>query len=113
MDWRADYARLRPQIQDGLGDEGFSIDWLEDRLNSGRAQLWIGEKAALVTEINAWVVVAAGDKREIIETLRPQAEAWCASRGASAAIVDGRKGWNRALSPHGYYPFNAGARKDL
>lgn len=110
---REQYDRLLPKIKDSLGDEGFSIEWLNNRIETGRAQVWLGANSALITEINSYVLSAAGDKREIIEILRPQAEAWCAERHVSAAIADGRKGWARALRPHGYYPFNAGVRKDL
>lgn len=112
-DWWGAYERLKPKLEKAMGPEGYTAGWLEPRLLDGRAQLWLGERSALITEVDVWTIAAAGDQREIIDALRPQAEAWATAKGFSQSIVDGRAGWRRALLPHGYVPFNDGVRKEL
>jgi hypothetical protein len=112
-DWWGAYERLKPRIAEALGDDGYDLDWLEPRLFAGHTKLWLGEQSALIVEIDAVTIAAAGNGQELIETLRPQAEAWGSAVGLSQVLLDGRKGWARKLGPHGYVQRNAGLRKEL
>lgn len=112
-DWWENYSRLKPKIREALGDEGYDFDWLDPRLLNGRAQIWLGERSALITEVDAWTIAAAGDQQELIGTLRPQAEEWGRRVGLSQVIIEGRKGWQRRLEPLGYLPINGRLRKEL
>lgn len=76
------------------------------RLLNGTAQLWLGVRCAMVTEvvnrprtIHVWL--AGGDLQEIV-SLIPGIEAWARMMGCSEATIEGRKGWARVLKPHGF-----------
>lgn len=88
---------------------GWTVEDLRAGAAAGRAQFWPGERAALVTEIAAYpnrrvleAVAAGGDGAEIVEVLRPRAEAWARANGCAAVMVAGRPGWTRWLGAHGY-----------
>jgi hypothetical protein len=84
-----DYERFRPIFAEAIDLRLYSIEHLDALLQSGRAQIWFGTEAAIVTEIRAYPagatvihgLVAAGDLDEIVETLIPRAEAWARSIG--------------------------------
>lgn len=95
---------LLAALEPGCGTEA---DLLAD-LTYGRAQLWAGERAALVTEcvedalgpcLHVWL--AGGDLKEIM-MLKPGIEAWGRGRGCERVTLDGREGWARVLRRHGY-----------
>lgn len=80
---------------------------LED-LDSGGAQLWPGERAAMVTQsvtdaggpcLHVWL--AGGELAEIL-ALKPGVEAWARAQGCLRVTIDGRPGWTRVLRRHGY-----------
>jgi hypothetical protein len=90
---------LRPALEPGQ-------EWSEviDRIQQGHAQLWLGENAAVVTEIvgdalHAWL--GGGDLTELQE-MRPLIEQAGREWGCKRATVSGRLGWDRAFKPHGY-----------
>ncbi|MCX7587190.1 hypothetical protein [Phenylobacterium sp. 58.2.17] len=96
LDW------LRPALVDATVDE------LIAELASGRAQLWLAERSALVTELvgqgsdrclHIWL---AGGSLVDILGLRPGLEAWARGQGCSHITIDGRPGWIRVLRRHGY-----------
>ncbi len=96
LDW------LRPALVDATVDE------LIAELASGRAQLWLAEHSALVTELveqgsdrclHIWL--AGGSLADILG-LRPGLEAWARGQGCSHITIDGRPGWIRVLRRHGY-----------
>lgn len=96
LDW------LRPALVDAS-----EAELLED-LESGRAQLWPGETAAVVTQclideagrtLHVWL--AGGDMDGVL-ALRPGIEAWGRAQGCRCMTIDGRRGWNRVLRRHGY-----------
>ena len=93
-------AALQPEC-------GTEADLLED-VACGRAQLWAGERAALVTQcvddpsgrcLHVWL--AGGDLKDIL-MLKPGIEAWARGRGCERVTLDGRRGWARVLRAHGY-----------
>ena len=46
-----DYPRFHPSFAEALDRRLHSIEHLDDLLFSGRAQIWFGDEAAIVTEI--------------------------------------------------------------
>lgn len=92
-------ALLRPALAEGQ-------EWPEviDRIQHGRAQLWLGERSALVTEIvgdaiHVWL--GGGDLTELLE-MRPLVERAGREWGCKRATIDGRPGWARVFKPYGY-----------
>lgn len=80
-----------------------------ERLLNGSAQLWLGEAGAMVTEIieddegprHIHVWLAGGSLPEVISFI-PGIAAFARMMGCTEATVEGRKGWARALRPHGF-----------
>lgn len=96
LDW------LRPALGDATVEE------LIAELGSGAAQLWLGETAALVTQlvgdgadrsVHIWL---AGGGLQGVLSLRPGLEAWARGQGCQSITIDGRPGWRRVLRPFGY-----------
>ena len=118
---RPDYLRFRPLFAEALDPRLYTIEHLDQLLFSGRAQIWFGEAAAIVTEVRTYPagaavihgLVAAGDLDEIVGTLIPRAEAWARSIGCAMAIIESRPGWARALKRSGYAPHQLAVRKAL
>lgn len=115
------YARFRPRFAEALDPRLYRIEHLDALLSAGRAQIWFGEAAAIVTEVRTYPagagaihgLVAAGELEEIVETLIPRAEAWARSIGCVMSIIESRPGWARALRSRGYAPHQLAVRKDL
>lgn len=77
---------------------------VQSRLDENTAQLWLGSKSAVLTEIvgdaiHVWL--GAGDLTELLN-MRPLIEQAGREWGCKRATVDGRQGWIRAFKPHGY-----------
>ena len=107
LDW------LRPALVDATVDE------LIDELASGRAQLWLAEHSALVTELVAQgsdrclhIWLAGGSLTDILG-LRPGLEAWARGQGCSHITIDGRPGWIRVLRRYGYRPAGRELKRTL
>ena len=86
----------------------------------GEAQLWPGNRAAMVTlvedeprERRLLIWLAGGDLGELVNRLRPAAEAWARGQGCRRALIIGRAGWERALAPEGYAPLARIIMKEL
>lgn len=93
---------LRPALHDASEAE------LLAELESGRAQLWIGERCAIVTQqvmeidgpcLHVWL--AGGALNGVLE-LRAGIEAWARGAGCRSITIDGRPGWRRVLNAFGY-----------
>ncbi|ABQ70797.1 hypothetical protein Swit_4459 [Rhizorhabdus wittichii RW1] len=116
-----DFLQWLPAFAEVMDRRYYTPAWLAGEVWSGRARFWSTERAALVAEIKAYptgardlhFLVAAGDLDALIETLRPEAEAWGRSTGCVAALVESRAGWARALAPHGYELHQTTIRKEL
>ncbi len=102
------WARSRAWILPALRPSCASEAELVADLASGRAQLWVGERSAMVTQcvaetrglcLHVWL--AGGDLRNILE-LKPGVEAWARARGCTHVTIDGRPGWARVLRQYGY-----------
>lgn len=103
-----EYDRARGWLLKAVEMEGDPEAELIAKLRAGQAQLWLGEKSAMVTEVTAgpdgrclhgWL--SGGDLTEII-SLIPGALAWARTMGCVEATIDGRRGWARALRPLGF-----------
>jgi len=116
-----DYLRFRPLFAEAMDQRLYSIEYLDQLLFSGRAQIWFSDNAATVTEIKEYPtgakvihgLVAAGDLNEIVDILIPRAEEWGRSIGCALAVIESRPGWARELKKHGYEPFQTAIAKEL
>lgn len=113
--WRAVLPFLSPAIERANGI--FTEDDIFNLLLEGQMQLFVGGKAAIVTEIWKFprlkvcrVVLAGGDLEEI-RRKQPAFEAWAKARGCSRIEIDGRDGWARALV--GYQKVRVVLQKEL
>ena len=99
------WQRCRPWVLAALEPGCATEAELFDDLVAGRAQLWAGERAAIVTQtvaegdLHVWL--AGGDLGEIL-ALRPGIEAWARGQGCVRITIDGRHGWARVLRGFGY-----------
>ncbi len=91
--------------------EGWTEDEVLNELICGRAQLWEGEGAAVVTrcfppdQFHVWL---AGGALEAVTGLLAGALAWARPLGLRRMTLKGRPGWMRALRDHGFKPTVAG-----
>lgn len=88
-----------------------TIEDVEALVESGLAQLWLGERSAAVTEIieqprskdfSLWL--CGGDLEEICEEMLPKAEEWAKAEGCTRFLTSGRPGWDRVMKKYGYTP---------
>lgn len=107
LDW------LRPAL-----GEATEIELLTE-LRRGEARLWVGDDAALVTQlaqeadgacIHIWL---AGGTLAGVLALRPGIEAWARGAGCRSITVEGRPGWRRVLRPYGYLPSGCELKRTL
>ncbi len=118
MDW----ARCAPWLDAALAHAGrtHALSDVQALLEAGEARLWASGRAAMVTlieedpgERRLLIWLAGGDLGELVRDLRPQAEAWARTQGCRRAVIIGRAGWERALTPEGYAPLARIIAKDL
>lgn len=113
--WAACRDWLLPALRAEDGDEAA----LCAEIRSGRAQLWAGERAAVVSQcveapggrsLHIWL--AGGDLAGVL-ALQPGIEAWARGLGCAAITIEGRTGWRRVLRAHGYQPHGAILKRSL
>jgi hypothetical protein len=120
MTW-AGYCEFRRAFAEVMDERYYTLAWLDNEVLSGRVQLWRSENAAMITELKTYptgakdihALIAAGDLEEIIEVITPEAEEWARQQGCTAALVESREGWARALKPSGYRTHQLIVRKEL
>ena len=104
---------LTPALEDA--------SWAEvaGELAARRAQLWPGERAAMVTTLQitpqgptCHVWLGGGELSELLE-MAPGIEAWARAQGCAFVTLSGRKGWARALKRRGFAPWGEELRKRL
>lgn len=107
------YARFRPLFAKAIEDEFWTIEDIDRVLTQPTTQYWPGRNAALITEIVEYsggkaiqTLWAAGDMQEMLDEFTPVIENWARSQGCIGSIIQGRKGWQRALRKQGYEPFS-------
>lgn len=103
----SEWARCRDWLVAALAEDRTEADLLAE-LAVNRAQLWPGERSAIVTQLvangaarEAHVWLAGGELKEIL-AMMPGMTAWGRTQGCTAVVLDGRKGWVRALKPFGF-----------
>lgn len=118
MDWDRFVCLVTDAIE--ASNEPYTLEEVFGRIRNKQATIFAGERSILICELlhhngvvtgNGWL--GAGDMAELIADLRPQAEAWAESNGASAITIDGRNGWQRPLKSHGYHVDTVTLRKEL
>ncbi len=119
---------VRPWIETACtkGDGWWTIDALEDLISDGRAVVWVLASngvpiAGVVTTICDWdgrkvaeIIITGGEG--ILEHAPEhfgQIDIWAKAHGASEIVMRGRRGWARALKPHGYEEIAVTMRKAL
>lgn len=97
-----------------------SLDDVARMVREGEAQFWPGRASGMVTileddpaERRLLIWLAGGELRELVEELRPAAEAWARGQGCRRVMIIGRPGWERALAPKGYAPLARLIAKEL
>jgi hypothetical protein len=119
-DW-AGYLYFRDAFRDAIDERYYPMEWLDERLLTGRAVFMRSAHAAIVVELRQFPggamdvhgLIAAGDKNEIITDLIPHAEEWGRENGCLAGVVESRPGWAKALKPYGYTVSQVTVRKEL
>lgn len=112
-DWLVWLAWLRPAMVDTTEHD------LRQALCAGRAQIWPGESAAMVTEVvdepdgRALHVWLAGGDLAGVMALKPGVEAWGRAMGCDYVSIEGRKGWARLLRADGFRLHGDELRKPL
>ncbi|MEA3002177.1 MAG: hypothetical protein QOH81_965 [Sphingomonadales bacterium] len=117
----ADYRPWRGAFEKALDPRFCAIEHLDARISGDSARIFACAEAALIVELRHYptgaydghVLIAAGDPKQVVATLRPRAEAWLRSIGALGALVESRPGWARLLKEHGYEPHQMTLRKDF
>lgn len=84
------------------------IEDVEQAVVKGTMQLWVGERGALVTQINTYplrkvlhVFLAGGEMDQVLDFL-PSLHMWAEMQGCSELTLSGRTGWKRVLADRGW-----------
>jgi hypothetical protein len=118
--FEAEWARCAPYIAAALDHAGgtHGVDDVKFMVQRREARFWAGRRAALVTQIEdhprvRWLVLwlAGGDLDELVDELRPAAEAYGRVHGCQRVVIFGRPGWERVLT--GYSPVARLIAKEL
>lgn len=102
------WALAAPLIERALRyQDSHTLEDVLQAIKEDRAQLWCGERSAIVTEIlkaphkrycRVWL--AGGDMDELVNVMLPDVEAWAVKRRCQAVQVCGRHGWARVLKDY-------------
>lgn len=96
------------------------LEDVEQMVSDGMAQVWECSDGAAVTEIiqyprERWLTIwlTGGNMENLFLTCLPDIEAFARSERCQKVVVGGRKGWKKALSPHGYSEIASVCAKDV
>ena len=117
----AGYLHWRPAFLEAIDERLYPTVWLDSLVTSGKAQFWVSDNAAALTEVRPYPsglydlhgLVAAGDVGEVRDILVPQAEAWARSIGCIGFVIESRPGWAKLLKGNGFEPHQLAVRKEL
>jgi hypothetical protein len=107
---RPELERCRPWIEAALVYSGgtHTFDDVADMIKTGRLQLWPAPKGCLVTEILVYprktvlnVFLGGGDLDQLAD-MHGDMYLWAKAQGCTAAMIQGRKGWERVLRSYGW-----------
>lgn len=115
------YAYFREAFGEVLDQRYYPIEWLDQRVEEGRAVCIWTPKAAIVIELRLYPggamdvhgLIATGDRQDIVEILIPQAEDWGRKQGCVAGVVESRPAWAKLLKQSGYEVSQVTVRKEL
>lgn len=94
--------RCRPMLERVLTETPW--DDLCEEIASGRAQLWPGKEAVMVTRVigdTLEVWLGAGELQELL-SLEPGVVAFGRSMGCTRVTIEGRQGWGKVLKSNGW-----------
>lgn len=113
------WERWKPAFAEAMAHSFHDIQDLERKIGQGRAYLFPGKNAAVVAEKAEYsgetvfqALWSVGDMEEVLD-LAPGIEAFGRLIGCSSMLVEGRRGWEKVLKPHGYEFFSVTMRKAL
>jgi hypothetical protein len=117
----AGYLAWRPAFLEAIDERLYPAAWLNEMVQSGRAQFWRSASSAALTEIKIYPsgamdlhgLVAAGDVAEVRDILVPQAEAWARAMGCIGFVIESRPGWAKLLKNKGFEPHQLAVRKEF
>jgi len=97
--------KVRGWLQPALDiNDTHDIEDVEAAVASGHMQLWVGERGALITEIQKYpklktlhIFLAGGEMDQCLDFL-PSLYAWGKMQGCDRITLSGRVGWGRVLS---------------
>lgn len=118
---RAAYLHHRPDFERAITDEFWTIEEIDravdEAINNGGEginQFFYSPRAALLTEVvpydagplmqTRWAT--SHDLKILLTDFAPAVEAWAKEHGCVGALVEGRKGWERAMKRLGYEHFS-------
>jgi hypothetical protein len=115
------YLAYRDRFAAAMDPRLYPIEYLDWLLASGAARIWFGEQSALVAQVKTFpggalalnILVAAGDRDELVNTLYPRVEEWGRAMGCIVGLIESRPGWARVMRGHGYDTFQVSIIKDL
>jgi hypothetical protein len=115
------YAAFRAAFAEALDPRLYDLDHLDRMLLERRAAVFFSDNGAIVAGVRTYptgaqvleIVVAAGPRAELVDTLYPQVEAWGRERGCTLALIESRPGWARAMKRHGYETHQVSIIKEL
>tara|TARA_R110002153_G_scaffold73691_2_gene192212 strand:+ start:720 stop:1085 length:366 start_codon:yes stop_codon:yes gene_type:complete len=93
------YLEAALEYSDGLS----SIEDVRDMLAENRADLWVGEKSAIVTQAlngrgkRALLYYLAGGDLKELKKMTNSIERLAKEAGCSKVLINGRAGWGKAL----------------
>lgn len=118
---RREFLRAWPWLQKAVEHAGSTCtkDGIWERIANGDCQLWLEPSAAVVTlietypdtgfcEVRCWL---AGGKMTDARRIERRISEWAAGIGARRILIEGRRGWLRAL--RGYDEIATTMTKDL
>lgn len=115
------WSDWRDEIAKAADPNFYRIEDIEGSLLRGECDFWEGPDWAVITEVVQYkagervlqFLWAAGDLEALIAKALPQVEAWARGQGCTSILIEGRKGWEKALRPQGFAPWSVTLRKGL
>lgn len=114
------WQKFRPQFVEAVEGSRYSIHDIDRQIGQGLMMFFPGRSAAIIAQKATFpdgtsdlqTMFAVGDLSEILE-LEPGICAMARLLGCTGMLVEGRKGWEKALKAKGYDFWSVTLRKDL
>jgi hypothetical protein len=115
----AQFERCKAWLEPAMEGGRRTMADVERALQEGKAQLWPGKACAMVTEVHSFpthraiqVWLAGGDLAELM-AMEAGLQAWARLQGCTEVLIEGRRGFERALKSAGYELWSVCLRKAL